>query len=41
MRLPLITPTELTPEQRELYEDLRKGISGNFNASRLCGRTAP
>src|ERR1700688_4493747 len=32
MRLPLIPPTELTPEQRGLYEDMRKGISSNFNA---------
>ncbi len=32
MRLPLIAPADLTPEQRPLYEDMKKGISSNFNA---------
>jgi alkylhydroperoxidase family enzyme len=32
MRLPLIAPGELTPEQRQLYDDMRKGIASNFNA---------
>ena len=32
MRLPLIAPNELTPEQKRLYDDMRKGISSNFNA---------
>ncbi|RZK92012.1 MAG: carboxymuconolactone decarboxylase family protein [Methylobacterium sp.] len=32
MRLPLIPPSELTPEQKPLYEDMRKGIASNFNA---------
>ena len=32
MRLPLIAPSELTPEQKRLYDDMRKGIAGNFNA---------
>jgi len=31
MRLPLIPPTDLTPEQQSLYNDMRKGISSNFN----------
>lgn len=31
MRLPLIAPADLTPEQKPLYDDMRKGISGNFN----------
>ena len=31
MRLPLIPPAELSPEQRPLYETMRKGISSNFN----------
>ncbi|RZM03476.1 MAG: carboxymuconolactone decarboxylase family protein [Variovorax sp.] len=31
MRLPLIPPAELTPEQRPLYEDMRRGIASNFN----------
>jgi len=32
MRLPLIPPAELTPEQKPLYDDMRKGIAGHFNA---------
>ena len=32
MRLPLIAPRELTPEQKRLYDDMRKGIASNFNA---------
>src|SRR6202046_2064270 len=32
MRLPLIAPHDLTPEQKPLYEDMRKGITSNFNA---------
>ncbi|RAK60535.1 carboxymuconolactone decarboxylase family protein [Phenylobacterium hankyongense] len=32
MRLPLIAPADLSPEQRSLYDDMRKGIAGNFNA---------
>jgi alkylhydroperoxidase family enzyme len=32
MRLPLIAPTDLTPEQKALYDDMRKGIASNFNA---------
>jgi len=31
MRLPLIAPAELTPEQKRLYDDMRKGIASNFN----------
>ncbi|MEI9931050.1 MAG: hypothetical protein WDM89_11020 [Rhizomicrobium sp.] len=31
MRLPLIAPADLTPEQKPLYDDMRKGIAGNFN----------
>ena len=31
MRLPLIAPSELTDEQRPLYEDMRQGIASNFN----------
>ena len=30
MRLPLISPADLTPEQRPLYEDMRRGIETNF-----------
>lgn len=32
MRLPLIPPSELTPEQKQLYDDMRKGIATNFSA---------
>ncbi|KQN79972.1 carboxymuconolactone decarboxylase family protein [Sphingomonas sp. Leaf62] len=32
MRLPLIQPSDLTSEQRPLYDDMRKGIASNFNA---------
>jgi len=32
MRLPLITPSELTPEQKRLYNDMRRGIANKFNA---------
>jgi 4-carboxymuconolactone decarboxylase len=30
MRLPLIAPAALTPEQRPLYDDMRSGIEKNF-----------
>jgi 4-carboxymuconolactone decarboxylase len=32
MRLPLIAPADLTPEQKALYDDMREGIASNFNA---------
>jgi alkylhydroperoxidase family enzyme len=32
MRLPLIDPAALTPEQKLLYDDMRKGVASNFNA---------
>ncbi len=32
MRLPLISPDDLTSEQKSLYDDMRKGIASNFNA---------
>lgn len=35
MRLPLIAPADLTPEQRALYDDMRKGIASNFNAFKV------
>lgn len=31
MRLPLISPADLTPEQKPLYDDMRSGIASNFN----------
>jgi len=30
MRLPILAPSKLSPEQRPLYEDMRKGIETNF-----------
>jgi alkylhydroperoxidase family enzyme len=30
MRLPLIDPASLSPEQRPVYEDMRQGIAANF-----------
>jgi 4-carboxymuconolactone decarboxylase len=30
MRLPLMSPSALSPEQRRLYDDMRKGIEQNF-----------
>ena len=30
MRLPLISPSDLTSEQRAVYEDMRAGIEQNF-----------
>ena len=35
MRLPLIPPSDLTPEQRSLYDAMRKGIASNFNAFKV------
>lgn len=35
MRLPLIPPAELSPEQKPLYDDMRKGIASNFNAFKV------
>lgn len=35
MRLPLIAPADLTPEQRPLYDDMRKGIASNFNTFKV------
>lgn len=32
MRLPLISPADLSAEQKSLYDSMRKGIASNFNA---------
>ena len=32
MRVPLVAPADLSPEQKPLYDDMRKGIEGHFNA---------
>ena len=34
-RLPLIPPAELSPEQKSLYDEMRKGIASNFNAFKV------
>lgn len=31
MRLPLLTPSSPSSEQRPLYEEMRRGIASNFN----------
>ena len=30
--MPLISPRDLTPEQKPLYDEMRKGIASRFNA---------
>jgi 4-carboxymuconolactone decarboxylase len=35
MRLPIIPPAELSPEQKSLYHEMRKGIASNFNAFKV------
>src|SRR5277367_30502 len=35
MRLPLIPPSQLTVEQKALYDEMRKGIASNFNAFKV------
>jgi alkylhydroperoxidase family enzyme len=35
MRLPLIPPTKLTPQQKPLYDAMREGIASNFNAFKV------
>ena len=35
MRLPLLAPADLTPEQKSLYDIMRKGIASNFNAFKV------
>jgi hypothetical protein len=32
MRLPLIPPTDLNPEQKPLYEDMKAGIAAKYDA---------
>lgn len=31
MRLPLLAPADLSPEQKPLYDDMKAGITSNFN----------
>jgi 4-carboxymuconolactone decarboxylase len=39
MRLPLIEPADLTPEQGPLYQDMRAGIEKNFQGFKSIGET--
>ena len=39
MRLPPIPPSDLTPEQRVLYDDMRRGIEANFKGFRAIAST--
>jgi 4-carboxymuconolactone decarboxylase len=48
MRLPLMAQSDLSPEQQQLYEDMRRGIEANFkgviaidNAGRVIGPWNP
>ena len=38
MRLPLIAPADLTPEQRPLYDDMRTGIEKNFQGFKTISK---
>ncbi|MDR3506284.1 MAG: carboxymuconolactone decarboxylase family protein [Caulobacteraceae bacterium] len=35
MRLPLIAPADLTPEQKALYDNMREGVASHFNAFKV------
>ena len=35
MRLPPLLPQDLTPQQKSLYDDMRRGIASNFNAFKV------
>jgi 4-carboxymuconolactone decarboxylase len=35
MRLPLIPPAQLSPQQKSLYDEMRKGIASNFNTFKV------
>jgi 4-carboxymuconolactone decarboxylase len=39
MRLPLVSPADLTPEQRPLYDDMRRGIETSFKGFTAIGET--
>ena len=39
MRLRLIPMDKLTPEQKPLYEDMKKGIKDNFKGFKRSTRT--
>ena len=39
MRLPLIPPAKLTPEQHALYDDMRRGIEQNFKGFKAIAST--
>ena len=37
MRIPVIAPADLTPDQKPLYEDMRAGIAQNFKGFTAIG----
>jgi hypothetical protein len=41
MRLPLISPSDLSPEQHRLYDDMRKGIETNFKGFKAIDSDGP
>ena len=41
VRLPPIPPAELSDEQKPLYEDMKKGISSDFNAFQTMVQDGP
>jgi len=38
MRLPVVSPKDLSPEQKPLYEDMKAGIAKNFPGLCECSR---
>src|ERR1700720_805779 len=38
MRLPLIAPADLTPEQRPVYDEMRAGIEKNFQGFKTIAK---
>jgi 4-carboxymuconolactone decarboxylase len=40
MRLPLITPADLSPEQRPVYDDMRAGIEQHFQGFKTIAKNA-
>jgi 4-carboxymuconolactone decarboxylase len=39
MRLPLLSSSDMNPEQRGLYNDMRDGIETNFKGFTVIGET--
>lgn len=41
MRLPLLSPSDLSPAQQELYDDMRSGIESNFKGFKAINSDGP